>query len=153
MEKDTFLVFCHNEFSKRGFKKRKSMYYLNGEKDVLCGIWLKKSNFGPEYVVMYYFYVGSFASPKEYPGRFDFDLTGYIEVMSKITYKGEYFLTGGISYEQYTEQELIPYFENAFNKFILPPVQEGKTYLLMNHNHLGFPVQRDKNEILDKLSN
>lgn len=42
MTKQEFKEFCHEEFTKRGFKKRRNMWYLQG-KGLLCGMYLQKS--------------------------------------------------------------------------------------------------------------
>ena len=152
MDKKSFLTLCHNEFIKRGFQKHKNMYFLSGNNGILCGIWLKKSNFGPTYVVQYYYFLGEFNNPKEYPTHYDFDLCGHINVMSKVTFKGEYFITGGIEYEKYTEEELLPYFENDFTRFILPPIQHGKSVLLECHDHLICPHQKAFEDILPLIT-
>ena len=36
-----------------------------------------------------------------------------------------------IEYEEYTEDELRPYFDKEFEERILPPVYQGKKYILM----------------------
>ena len=45
MTKQEFKEFCHEEFTKRGFKKRRNMWYLQG-KGLLCGMYLQKINGG-----------------------------------------------------------------------------------------------------------
>lgn len=49
MTKQGFKDFCHKEFTKRGFKKKRSVYYLEG-KDLLCGLYLQKSMSDAYYV-------------------------------------------------------------------------------------------------------
>lgn len=40
MNKKEFLEFCKKEFYKRGYKKVKRGYYLEGEADILSAIFL-----------------------------------------------------------------------------------------------------------------
>ncbi|MBQ6932419.1 MAG: DUF4304 domain-containing protein [Clostridia bacterium] len=74
MEKSTFLQFYENEFSKHGFIKHKKGYYLNGEKEVLCGISLQKSGYGNAYYINYFFCLGDFSNEKDYPLLYDSDI-------------------------------------------------------------------------------
>ena len=94
MEKNEFKRFCDQEFSKRGFIKRKNMYYLSGA-GVLCSLDLQKSNYGEVYYVNYDFYIGNFFSLEDYPVKYDpSDLSGRFTVMSKTqTYHGKTFMT------------------------------------------------------------
>lgn len=45
MDRKQFKEFCKNEFTERGFKKQRNMFYLTGY-DLLCGIDLQKSYYG-----------------------------------------------------------------------------------------------------------
>ena len=151
MDKQEFLLFCREEFTKRGFRKVKKGYYLNGPKDILCELDLQKSNFGALYYINYLFFVGTH-NPLEYlPSIYEFDIQGRIGVMSKTqTYQGKTFMTGQIEYEEYTAEELRPYFDKAFEELILPPVYQGKKYILDNLNKLYFLTLRP-DEVLKKL--
>ena len=40
MDRKQFKEFCKNEFTERGFKKQRNMFYLTGY-DLLCGIDLQ----------------------------------------------------------------------------------------------------------------
>lgn len=152
MDKKTFLSLCHSEFIKRGFRKHRNMYFLSGEDGILCGIWLKKSNYGPVYTIQYYYFLGEFSNSNQYPTRYEFDLCGHINVESKVTFKGECFMTGRIEYEKYTVEELLPYFENDFNQFVLPPILHGKSVLLECHDHLICPPKKEYEDILPKIN-
>ena len=152
MDKKQFKSFCKTEFEKRGFKKQKNAFYLIG-RDLLCGIDLQKSNYGDIYYVNYYFFIGDFTDIIKFPTHYESDIQERILVMSKKqTYKGNTFLTSLIEYTEYTEEELSFYFSNAFDENILPPIYQGKKYILDN---LGkrYSLTLHKNEVLQKLKN
>lgn len=151
MDKQEFKLFCHDEFTKRGFKKHKAMYYLSGADGILCGLWLKKSSFGPAVTVMFYFFVEKQYLPPQFPTHTEYDLVGYIKVMSKDTVKGKNYMTGSIAYECYTREELAPYFDEAFKFHILPPLQVGKSHIINNNKHLTSHHTRSKEDIIEKL--
>ena len=151
MTKKEFQSFCHHTLIQYGFRKNKSLYYLNGTKGVLCGIWLKHSQFGPFCTVVPYYFLGQFDSPEDYPSRYEYDLAESIAVMSKTTFKGSYFMSGQIEYEKYTQAELMPYFEDAICNRILPSVTNGKVSLWPRHNELHFSHKKEKSRILEML--
>ena len=71
--------------------------------------------------------------------------------MSKTqTIRGKYFLTSAIEYEEYTEEELRPYFEKVLNEKILPPVYQGKKYILDNLGKL-YSLSLRQDEVMQKL--
>ena len=149
MDKNDFKKFCFEQFKKRGFVKHKNMFYRQG-KDVLCGLLLQKSDFGPAYYINYYFYIGVF-NESGYPTRYDLDVQGRVIVLSKKqTIDGENFSTSMIHYEEYSETELIDFFDKAFEEFILPPIFQGKKYILNNLNEKYFLTLR-KEEVMSKL--
>ncbi len=150
MDKNEFKTFCKKEFESRGFKKQKSMFYLKGH-DLLCGICLQKSNYGSVYYVNYYYCIGDFSDSAVVPTYYDSDIQGRILSMSKKhKVDGKNFLTVMIEYEEYTEDELRPYFEKAFEEEILPPVYHGKKYILDNLGTLYF-LTLDREEVMRKL--
>lgn len=150
MDKNEFKAFCKNEFEARGFKKIKKTFYLLG-KDLLCGIKLQKSNYSNSYYINYYFYLGKFDDIKDYPVCYDLDVQGRIVAMSKTqTVSGKHFLTSAIEYEEYTEEELRPYFDKEFKERILPPVHQGKKYILDNLGKL-YSLTLHKEEVMRKL--
>lgn len=134
MDKNQFKSFCKNEFQKRGFKKVKSLFFLPGE-EVMCCLDLQKSDYSNVYYINYHYFIGDYRSQTVFPSRYDFDIFGSrICVMSKKTDKGKYYMTAMIEYELYTEDELRPFFDKEFEELILPPVYNGKKYIL---DHLG----------------
>ncbi len=150
MDKKQFKDFCKKEFELRGFKKIKKTFYLLG-KDLLCGIELQKSNYSNSYYINYYFFLGKFDDANDYPVCYDLDVQGRIVAMSKTqTVKGKHFLTSAIEYEEYTEEELRPYFDRAFEEKILPPVYQGKKYILDNLGRL-YSLTLHKEEVMQKL--
>ncbi len=137
MTKDEFKAFCDEYFKEKGFKKTKKTYYLLGDQDVLGSIDLQKSNYGDTYYVNCCFYIGDFSGivPSKYPIHYDHDIYKRIPVMSKKqTINGKRFETCAIEYEEYTPEELLPFFDHAFETWFFPPLREGKKYFLA---HIG----------------
>ena len=150
MNKKQFEDFCKNEFKARGFEKQKKVFYLSGH-DLLCGIDLQKSNYGDVYYVNYYYFIGKFEKITNYPTHYESDIQGRIAVMSKKqTFHGKQFMTAQVEYEQYTEDELRPYFDKEFTERILPPVYQGKKYILDNLGKL-YSLTLRKEEVMRKL--
>ena len=150
MDKNEFKAFCKKEFEARGFKKRKNVFYLLGQ-DLLCGIELSKSNYGNVYYVDFFYCIGNYNESVELPTYYDCDISDRIGVMSKTqTIRGKYYMTAQIEYEEYTEEELRPFFEKEFEEIILPPVYKGKKYILDNLGKLYF-LTLHKEEVMQKL--
>ncbi|MBE6642515.1 MAG: DUF4304 domain-containing protein [Ruminococcaceae bacterium] len=150
MDKKQFKEFCKNEFKARGFKKQKNMFYLSGQ-DLLCGIELQKSNYGNIYYINFIFFLGKFDDTNNYPVRYDLEVQGRIVVMSKTqTVDGKHYKTSMIEYEEYTEDELRPFFDKDFEERILPPIYQGKKYILDNIGKLYF-LTLNKEEVMRKL--
>ena len=150
MEKNEFKEFCKNEFEIRGFKKQKNMFYLIGY-DLLCGIYLQKSNYGDLYYVNYCFFIGEFEGVKNYPTHYESDIQERFLAMSKTsTVQGKHFITSQIEYKEYTEDELRPYFDKEFKERVLPPLYQGKKYILDNLGKL-YSLTLRKEEVLRKL--
>lgn len=150
MDKKQFKEFCKNEFQTRGFIKRKNMFYLIGH-DLMCGIYLQKSNYGAIYYVNYCYFIGEFENITNYPTHYESDIQGRVWAMSKTsTVRGKHFITAQIEYEAYTEEELRPYFDKEFKEKILPPVHQGKKYILDNLGKFYF-LTLCKEEVMQKL--
>ena len=150
MDKKQFKAFCKKEFEARGFKKQNNTFYLLG-KDLLCGMELSKSNFGNEYYVDFFYCIGDYSNVVELPSYYDSDIEERILAMSKTqTVHGKCFLTAMIEYEEYTEEELRPYFDREFEERILPPVYQGKKYILNNLGKL-YSLTLHKEEVMRKL--
>ena len=150
MDKIQFKEFCEREFKQRGFIKRKNLFYLPG-KELLCGIGLQKSNYGKTYYINYYYFLGCFENITNYPSHYESDIQGRIVVMSrKQTIQGKHFMTAQVEFEEYSEEELQPYLDRAFEKEILPPVEQGKTFILSNLGKL-YSLTLRKEEVMQKL--
>lgn len=128
MEREEFRIFCHDEFVRRGFKKRKQMYYLQG-KGILCGLSLQKS-IAEAYYINCDCFIGDFSNMKSYPSMYDSDYYFRICVLSKDIIYGEHFMEACIEYKLYTQEELRKYFDKAFEEHIMPIVVIGKEALL-----------------------
>ena len=130
MDKQQFKDFCKKEFLARGFKKQKNAFWLAGD-EVLCSLHLQKSDYGPNFYINCFYYVGNFKQFNTYPPLYDDDLRGRISVLSKSQkVDGKCFRTPLIAYEEYTEEEMKPYFDKAFEDVILPALEYGKAYIL-----------------------
>lgn len=150
MDRKEFKQFCMAEFKKRGFMKIKNTYYLEGD-EVLCAINLQKSNYGNIYYVNYYYFIGNYKELTTYPTYYDSDIEGRIAVMSKTqTYQGKHFMTAQVEYEEYSADELRPFFAKEFEEKILPPIFQGKKYILENINKLYF-LTLNQDEVMRKL--
>ena len=149
MTKQEFKEFCHEEFSSRGFAKRRGMYYRKGEK-LLCGLKLQKS-MAEVFYVNYGFFIGEFEG--EYPSYDKCDIKSRICVLSKDTIAGRHFMDIRIEYELYNREEIKQYFDEVFEKYIIPPLEIGKDYILKHQEHYFesiFPENLPK--ILEKLN-
>ena len=151
MDKTQFKIFCDKYFRIIGFEKYKNLYYLNGDAHILCALKLQKSNYSNTYYVNYYYFLGDFNDSTKFPTIYDSDIDGRISVMSKnMLHKGEHFMTAQIEYEEYSEEELEQYFDIAFNDVILPPISQGKKYIL-NHLKEKYFLTLNQEEVLKKL--
>lgn len=147
MEKQEFRDFCHEEFIKRGFVKKRNIYYLAG-KEVLCGLHLQKSISDAYYVNCDYF-IGDYANAKKYPTRYEADIPMRLCVLSKDTYEDEYFMDACISYELYTKEEIKKYFDIEFEEHIMPVIEEGKAKILKDSDY--YFEELDDEEIANVL--
>ncbi len=152
MTKQEFIDFCHEEFIVRGFKKKKNMYYLQGE-DILCGLYLQKS-MGEAFYVEYSFFIGDYSTCKKYPTRYEADINMRIGILSKQTINGERFMGALIEYEQYTKEEIKIYFDKEFSEHILPIIKEGKKRLIQDLDYFFDEMfESEIHSLLDKLNN
>lgn len=150
MDKKQFKEFCKQVFLRKGFRKVKNTYYLAG-KDLLCGIDLQKSNFGNEYYVNFCYFIGCYQNSTEFPNSHDSDIRSRVVVMSRTqTYQGKQFLTSQIEYEEYTEDELCVFFDKEFEERILPPIHQGKVFILENLGKL-YRLSLNQEEVMRKL--
>lgn len=147
-----FKELVKSECIKHGFKKVKNSFYISGE-DVLCCVNLQKSLYGSIYYINYYYFIGDFCESKEYPIYYDSDIYERVCVMSKTqTIKGKHFLTGQVEYEHYNEDEMRAILNSEFENKILPPIYNGKKFILNNLNKL-YTLTTNKDEVMSKLEN
>lgn len=152
MIKEEFKQFCHMVFTQYGFRKKKNMYFQKGTDGLLCGLMLQ-GGYDYYYINCYYF-IGTFDERKSYPAYYEHDLYGRpICVLSKDTFNGDHFMDAMIEYEEYTEKELMPYFEKAFCEIIMPPLLKGKGEILHQEKKWVTPLDggKSREEILDSL--
>ena len=100
---------------------------------------LQKSNYGNVYYVNYQYFIGDFDDSINYSLLEECDVEGRIIVRSKKeTFQGKPLMTPQIEYEEYTEEELRKFFENEFKEKILPPIKQGKKYILSKLDQIYF---------------
>ena len=117
-------------FTKEVFIREK-MHYLDGDRDVLGAIFLAKSNYSNSYYVECDFCIKGLNQNLPYPNHYQVDVGNRIVVLSKTqTINGEKIMTAAIEYEHYSPEELRPYFDKAFEDWIMPPIIHGKKVLL-----------------------
>ncbi len=151
MDRKEFKAFCHEEFTRRGFRKKKSMYYLKSrEHGLLCGLELQPGH--DYFYINCNFYMGEFDERQPYPTKYAFDLYGRpVRVWSQDTVNGQPFMDAMIEYAYHTPETLTPYFEEAFEKWILPPLREGKQELWKNLDTVWIPPIHDKKQVEDVM--
>ena len=151
MNEKQFKEFCKKEFEARGLKKQKNVFYMVGC-DLLCEIELSKSNYNNEYYVDFCYFIGNHRGHNKLPNYYDSDIEDRILVMSKKKkVNGKCFLTAMIEYEEYTEEDLRIYFDKEFKERILPPILQGKKYILDNLGEIYF-LTVNKDEVRKKLN-
>ena len=153
MTTQEFKDYCDEEFTKRGFVKKKlNLYYLNTDKDILVSIYLQRSSYGGAYYINYDFYIGTYDDIKRYPTYYESDMGSRMRVLSKQTINGERFMGALIEYERYTLDEIKPYIEAEFEKYIMPVLTRGKQHLIDNIDHIAPGHNKTKEHILEKLN-
>lgn len=151
MNKNQFKAFCKMKFELYGFKKVKKCFYLI-KQDILCGLELQKSNYGNIYYINLFYCVGNYNNiTTDLPTSSEGEISSRICVMSKTqTHQGKYFMTAQIEYEEYSEDELELFFDKELKEKVLPPIYQGKKYIVENLNKQYF-LTLNQNEILCKL--
>lgn len=150
MTKQEFKDFCHEEFLKRGFVKKRAMYYLQG-KEILCGFYLQKS-MAEAFYVEYDFFLDYFDA-KTYPTTYEADISWRISVLSKDTVNGEHFMDACIEYERYKKEEIKHYLDKEFDEHIIPIIQNGRERLMQDLEYYYEQMfDEEKEIILKKLS-
>ena len=86
-----------------------------------------------------------------YPTIYESDYYARISVLSKDIDEGDYYMTDLIKYELYTPEELKPYFDKAFDEFIMPPLLEGKETVLKIMEYYDDYTLEEKENIIKKL--
>lgn len=150
MTKQEFREFCHDEFITRGFRKRKSMYYLKG-KGVLCGINLQKS-MSDAYYVNYFFFLGEYENIKNYPTYYENDISMRFAVLAEDPYEGGDYMDACIEYELYTKEEIKKYFDEEFEKHIMPVIEGGAEMLIQDFEYFADEMFEDEiDEVFHKV--
>ena len=106
MDTKNFKDLCDRLLKKYGFKKKKTMYYKDGNDGIRCGVYLQRSYYGKVYYFNYYYFLDN-SDVKVFPQYFEADVYGRITVLSKIKdWDDNYHQTALIEYELYEEKEL-----------------------------------------------
>lgn len=151
MNKKEFVGFCKKKFSKYGFEKKGKYFYRQG-KNLICGLYLQHSSFGKYYYINFFYSIGNYIEILQLPTIYDSHIDGRILIMSKTqTFQGERFLTAQIEYEEYSEEELRSFIDGEFQKIILPPIIQGKKYILDNLNS-RYTITLNREEVLNWLA-
>ena len=126
MDTKNFKDLCDRLLKKYGFKKKKTMYYKDGNDGIRCGVYLQRSYYGKVYYFNYYYFLDN-SDVKVFPQYFEADVYGRITVLSKIKdWDDNYHQTALIEYELYEEKELEEYLEKGIQDEILLPVKKGR---------------------------
>lgn len=129
MEKLEFKKFCQEEFLKRGFIKKKSMYFAQGKDNLLCSLNLQGA-YGDCYFINAAFYIDQPVTNGVYPTFCNSDLFARLVVTAKDLDNGKPYLTGVIEYGLYTKEELMPSIAEQLDERIMPILKNGKPELL-----------------------
>ncbi|MBR1813779.1 MAG: DUF4304 domain-containing protein [Lachnospiraceae bacterium] len=132
MDSKGFKKLCKDVLKKYGFKRRNdNTFYLTGDKNILCNVYLQYGIYGPYYYIECDFYlidrhqnpVRSKENPEGHSDR--------MRIMSRgnNTYKGEHFMTDAIHYGEYSAEELTERLEDYLRTVAIPPVIEGIDYM------------------------
>ena len=128
MTKQEFKALCHQEFTKRGFVKKKSSYYRIGIDGLLCKLSFQ-SSYGTAYYINCDYYLC--ISSMEISADIQPELMGRVfRVLSKDTIKGKPFSSALIDYQRYSLEELTPFIDRAFDDYVLPPLENGRAELI-----------------------
>lgn len=133
MNKKEFFELCHVAFINRGFNKNRKMYYKY-QNNILCCLYFQKS-YGEAYYISYHFYFDYSFNMFKLPDRFSSDLSKRFNILSRQTINGKRFMGSLIEYIDYTQEELIYYFDSIFDQHIMPVLIEGKKYILKDINY------------------
>lgn len=131
MEKKAFLSFVRKYFEKQGFEKIKNRYYRSA-KEFLCEIFVFKSCYDEYYYFDFCFYIGTFQKP------YSIDRGGWQTHTPYVGYRfvfGEDPRDAACYYLNYDEINLSKKLDENVNKFIVPPFEYGKKYLLDNYEN------------------
>lgn len=138
MDKVEFKNLCKKVFYEKGFTKNKHGYFIENN-DYLLAIFLQKSNYGMCY------YVNVSYSVKGYNTKIP-NITGEwdAEFMERIAFP---FLDGSVrklssmlELDKFHVEDIEPYFDKAFEEWILPIFHGGKKEALVNiSKYIGPP--------------
>lgn len=152
MTRQEFKDFYQEYFTERGFRKKRNMYFLNGN-GVLCGLYLQKS-ISDAYYINAAYYIGDFPTVKSYPTFYDHDYCRRIAVWSKERgCNGKYFMAALISYELYTAEEIKKYLDKAYENHMIPILSGDKNVLRKEIEDCDYMAEEKKEAALKKLEN
>ena len=134
MNKIEFKKAFNKTISLFGFKKKGSLFYLSGNKNVICVLELQHSNYGAYYYINCGMYLEDHYEKGATPSIGDCEIhTSRI----KIKYREETPISGpkntdAFYYEFLTYEELAAALESFYQYAIKPAIGEGLDYILNN---------------------
>ncbi|HAM64075.1 MAG: hypothetical protein A2Y20_08405 [Firmicutes bacterium GWF2_51_9] len=129
MEKNEFKSLCKKMFYKYGLVKIKNGYFLENE-DYVLSIFFQ-SSYAATYYVNFCFSVKGYN--KNLPNLEEvWDTDFSHRIMFPAIDGDKRYLSGLFEYGKFTVEETEPYFDVAFNEWILPIFREGKKNALKN---------------------
>lgn len=155
MDTKDFKDLCDRLLKKYEFKKKKTMYYKDGNDGIRCGVYLQRSYYGKVYYFNYYYFLDN-SDVKVFPQYFEADVYGRITVLSKIKdWDDNYHQTALIEYELYEEKELEEYLEKGIQDEILLPIKKGRQVIfdmVKNGTCIIYKFRsKEEEEVMQKL--
>lgn len=132
MDKIEFRKTCANLLMQYGFVHRKGAFYLEGDAEVICSIYLQASNYGEAGYLACCFTSKLLHPTLQYPTFYQTDTKTRITVLGKeplANREGPYETTM-IKYSSYNGDELSEAIDKAMREWILPAVEQGVSYIL-----------------------
>ena len=146
MDNLEFKKICWTELKKRGFtKKGNNFYYATNE--MVCNVYLQKSNFGKYYYINVYYTLGNYQNTKEYP-KYD-DFYSRLEVLKYD--KGIPYMGASFEYEKMTKEEIEYYLVKGLDEHVMPPLIKGKQHIIDHFDEYRKTNPEKKAKLMAKL--
>ncbi len=150
MTKQEFMDLCHREFTRRGFKKSKRVYYLKGD-GLLCGLYIQRSSYGGDYCYIdYNFFIGNYPLVKNYPSIYESDYCERFMYRTKDNASDEYYWAAMLEYSR-TEEDICDIFTHVFNEHIMPIIQGDYELFKRDVNNCTHMLDEEKEILINKI--